>query len=218
MRTWYEEYPEKLTVNQVLRTMSGGFAGGTDSFLDAAGAPLPSQAFALQPNARAKGERISTCEYDDGIPRRDPHKVSSAFPLHQSNKDVIACIEAYLARSTEFDRANTYISLHALGGQGSIEPDGGTAFAWRDKPFMMQIQAWWHDPDDESSDRYIGWVTEFRNALSQCAEGGFINFPDKQLSLRDYYRGNFAELRKIKRRYDPKNVLRFGMSIPPADN
>ena len=160
------------------------------------------------------------------------HKVSSTFPSDGFAQRGIDAIMSYRAEWKPEIYARRYLSLHCLGG--AIKGDKATrdrsCFPYRDKPFMLQYQAWWTSdtPDKELEPRCIQWVRDFRKKLDGCAEGAFINFPDMDLvpdpdtpegrkKLLGYYYGpNLADLIAVKRKFDPDNIFRFGMSIPTS--
>jgi hypothetical protein len=102
-----------------------------------------------------------------------------------------------------------------------------SCFAFRDKPFILQYQAWWANRDDRAlGQRCLAWVRDFREKMKPYTEGAFINFPDKDLVpnsetpegrnalLRYYYAGNLELVIAIKRKYDPENFFNFQMGIP----
>lgn len=154
-----------------------------------------------------------------------PHKVSSTFPKDNDYEDLAEAIVKYIKSSNASDSVNIFLSLHSMGGDIKNVPDGGP-FPYRDKEFMLQFQAWWSEPSDPDTRKYIGWIENFRKKLNPYIEGSFINFPDKDLvpnpdapdgriKLLEYFYGkNLHRLRKIKSKYDPKNLFSFGMSIP----
>jgi len=154
-----------------------------------------------------------------------PHKVSSAFV--KNGKEVQAaqaCYDFLLRNNRSFPNANTYISFHSFGGAiGDIRPRE-TAFPYRDSMLLLQFQAWWSDPADDSTDQYINWVREVRTALASqgLTDGGFFNFQDASIApetdryaLMKYYYGiNLDRLIDLKIQLDPTNVFQSGMSIP----
>lgn len=175
-------------------------------------------------NEGAPGGLSSTC---DGTPY--PHKVSSTYP-REFGTAALKTILAQLERSTPETGARRYLSLHSLGG--AVRGDGSrgqwSCFAFRDKPFLLQYQAWWADRDDGPlGERCMAWVRDFREAMDPYTEGSFINFPDKDLVpdpdtpegrialLRYYYAQNLEQLMRTKEKYDPGYFFDFGMSIPP---
>jgi hypothetical protein len=161
-----------------------------------------------------------------------PHKVSSCFPRGGFGKDAIAFLAKYVRDSDSEETARRYLSLHCLGG--NIRDKAAkerSSFFWRDKPFILQYQAWWTDPREESpvTKRCMAWVTAFRNGMSGHTEGSFINFPDRSLPvketdpakalkelLRYYYSDNLEDLIRIKREVDRLNQFWFEMGIPTA--
>jgi hypothetical protein len=110
-----------------------------------------------------------------------PHKVSSAFPLDNQTDSLAERIVEFLLSQIPPDTASTYISLHGFGGAAKREPVGGSAFAFRDKDFLLQFQAWWSDPADPHTQAYIDWIEAFRRSLADRIEGAFINFPNRLL-------------------------------------
>ena len=117
--------------------------------------------------------------------------------------------------------------MQGLGGHTQIEPEGGTAYPFRDKPFMFKIQAWWNFDNPKKAKEYIEWVRDYRKAIANYIDGAFINFQDKDLVgnpdlpsgriqlLEQYYKANLPRLREVKSKYDRENLFDFGMGIPP---
>jgi len=152
-----------------------------------------------------------------------PHKVSSAFV--KKGKEVQAakaCYEFLLKNNKLFPNANTYISFHSFGGAIADKAPKETAFPYRDRMLLLQFQAWWNDPEDDSTEDYINWVRDVRTTLASqgLTEGGFFNFQDASIAtdryalMQYYYGNNLDTLMGVKNRYDPKDVFKSGMSIP----
>jgi len=71
-------------------------------------------------------------------------------------------------------------------------------------------------PDRAQNAANIKWVKDYYNALSPYSEGGgYINFAaaDDQDRVAANFGANYERLRKVKRKYDPKNVFRFNQNI-----
>jgi hypothetical protein len=152
-----------------------------------------------------------------------PHKVSSAFVQNGKEHQVAeACYEFLLRNNKPFPNANTYISFHSFGGAIGNKAWNETAFPYRDRKLLLQFQAWWSDPADESTDRYIDWIRDVRTTLASynLTDGGFFNFQDASIAsdryelLKYYYGGNLDTLIGIKNEYDPHDLFQSGMSIP----
>lgn len=159
-----------------------------------------------------------------------PHKVTSAFPIDSKGFEVD--FEAKLARViTTFLESHpvdsyvkSYLSLYSMGGRIAKRPPEASAFWFRNKPFVIQIESWWNYPagkeevcrDVSWQDGYVEWVCAFREALHEAGliEGAFINFVDRDIDLSEYYGGNFPRLKQAKKEWDPTDFFRFPMSIP----
>jgi hypothetical protein len=173
----------------------------------------------------APGPPTSTC---DGIPY--PHKVSSCFPVATFGAEAVRAIVDYLATSPPEPAARRYLSFHSMGGRmDDPSRHEWSCFYYRDKPFLLQYQAWWADRNDDAlTKRCLDWVRRFRESMKPHTEGSFINFPDRNLVpnpetpegrkalLRYYYATNFETLMRIKGIYDPTKVFDFEMGIPPV--
>jgi hypothetical protein len=190
--------------------------------------PGPLVAAADSDDAEASlGDVSNTC--DGGF---YPHMVSSCFPKGEFGLRAIGIIAAYLEKRLDppAPAARRYLSLHCLGGAiaGDDETDAKSCFAYRDKPFMLQYQAWWPDmKDSRVTKACTDWVRNFQRAMSSFTEGAFINFPDNGLPvdhpntpegrkelLRYYYKDNLEKLIAVKKQYDEGNFFDFDMGIP----
>jgi Berberine and berberine like len=154
-----------------------------------------------------------------------PHKVSSAFV--KPGKEVEAadlCYDFLLTNNQPFPNANTYISFHSFGGAIGDRGPRDTAFPYRDRMLLLQFQAWWSDPEDESTDLYIDWIRNVRTTLAArgLTDGGFFNFQDASIvpetdryALMKYYYGiNLNDLIDVKIKHDPTDFFKSGMNIP----
>ena len=117
------------------------------------------------------------------------------------------------------------ISLYSMGGAIAERKPTDSAFWYRNKKFIIQIESWWDYPESREDacrdnpswqEPYIDWVRRFRQALlkERLIEGAFINFIDRDLELSEYYGGNFERLKELKSKWDPEEVFHFEMSIP----
>jgi len=165
----------------------------------------------------ARGDLGSTC---DGIPF--PHKISSCYPRDQFGDDAVQQIESFILGSRTERTARRYLSLHCFGGAIGNANDS-SCFAFRQKPFLLQYQAWWANKEQtDVGERCINWVAAFREAMRPHTEFAFINFPDRDLPatsrktlLERYYGPSLAPLIAVKGQYDPGNLFDFEMGIPP---
>ena len=163
--------------------------------------------------------------------------MTSAFPIYSDSDDEASqelfeekfarVVSQFIAANPVSPRVKSYISLYSMGGAvAKVEPEE-SAFWYRHKPFVIQIESWWNyrksaegkcREEKKWQQGYIDWVQRFRAILLDAGlvEGAFINFIDKDLDLREYYGGNFERLRKLKSEWDPTGFFGFEMGIPPV--
>lgn len=188
-----------------------------DAKIENAGdAVMSPQGYALQVGARTKLGPPSTC-----VSTPEPHKVSSTFPDTDDDAAIFVAaaeyLDAYEDPDGQFDGTNLYLSLHGMGGRMAEFDDSKGAFPWRDKPYMLQVQAWWL-PDyktKEQEEEVLAWVRGFRERLEKHCTGAFINFPDSEQDITQYYGASWGRLGVIKAQVDPNNLLAFDMGIDP---
>ncbi|QHI35098.1 6-hydroxy-D-nicotine oxidase [Kordia antarctica] len=169
----------------------------------------------------------STCD------QPHPHKVTSAFPKDNIDHDILVDkIFDVLENTCYFSDVTRYMSFHCLGGAVTENPKD-RVFAFSQKPYLLQIQAWWDNvanvfTNEKRNAEYVNWVKDFRKELSPYTEGSFINFVDSslvediekdenRLKLLEIYYGeeNLEKLRAIKTKQDPNQLFKFEMSILP---
>ena len=115
---------------------------------------------------------------------------------------------------------SSFILIEALTGAARREPAGGAAFGQRAAGWNISGIAIWEDVGED--DRHIGWSRGFADALrpSSLTGAGYANYspvdetPERVRAAFGPER--FARLARVKRRYDPDNVFRFNLNIPPA--
>ena len=106
------------------------------------------------------------------------------------------------------------------GGAISEVGETETAYAGRDANFLVTGEASWDDP--AVTDDAIAWGREFWAAMGQHSTGGlYLNFAglgeEKEALVKAGYGVNYERLTQLKAKYDPTNVFRMNLNIPPAD-
>ena len=94
-----------------------------------------------------------------------------------------------------------------------------TAFGARDDPFLVTLEASWSDPSE--SDANIEWARDAWRGLHEHSDGSvYLNFPgfgeEKDDLVRAAYGDNYAQLTRLKAEYDPTNLFRMNLNIPPV--
>jgi aclacinomycin oxidase len=135
--------------------------------------------------------------------------------------------------SSDHDVMGGMLGLATYGGRiNTVAPDA-TAAAQRGSILDMACTTGWLDPRE--ADGNLNWVRGFyRDLFSETGgvpvpgdayDGTFINHPDTDVAdpaLNTsgvpwhtlYYKANFPRLRRIKARWDPRDVFRHALSIP----
>jgi FAD/FMN-containing dehydrogenase len=107
----------------------------------------------------------------------------------------------------------------ADGAVNSISPDA-TAFVHRDNLFVIQYQSRWRrGSPGEVEAANVDWANDLYERTRAYRSGfAYQDYIDPELENWEhaYYGANLARLRRIKAKYDPKNLFRFQQSIPPA--
>jgi hypothetical protein len=91
-----------------------------------------------------------------------------------------------------------------------------TAFALRQPGYEVDIVGTWSTPGEKAS--AVQWVTALRDKLQPFAHGVYVNQlgETSEELVRAAYGPNYARLVEIKKKYDPKNVLRLNQNIKPG--
>jgi hypothetical protein len=110
-----------------------------------------------------------------------PHKISSCFPRSDFSGAATQAINTFLNQSPPEPEARRYLSFHCMGGVIADQAaKQASCFPYRDKPFILQYQAWWGDRNDKPlGERCLAWIRDFRQRMQPYTEGSFINFPTK---------------------------------------
>ena len=130
-----------------------------------------------------------------------------------------ACIDAVLDGAAKRPHHMSDIPIWHLGGAMSRVAADATAYGRRDAPFLVTAEANWIDPAD--NDRHLQWARGLLASMKPFSRGGlYLNFPgfgeEKEAMLREAYGANYERLVALKTIYDPGNLFRMNLNIPPA--
>jgi FAD/FMN-containing dehydrogenase len=171
---------------------------------------------------RALGEPIvdmlRPMPYPDIYPPEPPgfHPVLSAHTMLIDQVERRA-IETAIERLEASDAMMRAVQIRALGGAMARVPAEATAFAHRDRRFMVNVAALYQRL--EESETYRPWVAglaaEFQHG-EPAAYVGFLEDEGESRVREAYPKATWDRLAEIKGRYDPTNVFRMNQNIPPA--
>jgi hypothetical protein len=130
--------------------------------------------------------------------------------------DLSAAAIATIATATNDAPPNTRVFIVPFYGAITRVGLSDTAFTLRSLGYELDIMGRWGDPTDRP--RAVQWVKALRDALQPLAQGVYVNQlgETSEELVRAAYGTHYARLAAIKKKYDPKNVLRSNQNIKPA--
>jgi len=124
-------------------------------------------------------------------------------------------IEAMVA---EVPPALSIVQLRVLGGAMARVPAEATAFAHRDKPYMLLFAG--HDVDAQGGADAAAWVERSWTRAEAWADGVYVNFlTDRDARSRvheAYPSATYQRLADVKAKYDPENRFRGNQNVRPS--
>jgi hypothetical protein len=122
---------------------------------------------------------------------------------------------ATITTATKDAPPNTRVFMVPLFGAISRVGLSDMAFALRRPGYEMDIVGTWSTPAEKTD--AVRWVKSVRESLQPFAHGVYVNQlgETSEELVRAAYGPNYARLVEIKKKYDPKNVLRLNQNIKP---
>ncbi|HEY6569885.1 MAG TPA: FAD-binding oxidoreductase [Candidatus Limnocylindrales bacterium] len=142
-----------------------------------------------------------------------PLAIQQTLFLDSFDRTIAQTILVHLDAS---DAAMRVAQLRALGGAMARVDADATAFAHRDRAFMVSVATFYESEHDRAA--RDAWVRGLARALHQ-RDGVYVNFLEDEgpARVREAYPGRtWDRLVELKRRYDPENLFRRNQNIPPA--
>jgi FAD/FMN-containing dehydrogenase len=110
------------------------------------------------------------------------------------------------------------LHVHQLGGAMTNAPDGGTAYAQRGHPFIVNCIARTAESADLAPHR--DWARSARGAMAEFGDRSvYVNFTGEASAYAvsaAYPPETYRRLQLVKDRYDPANLFRFNQNIAPS--
>jgi FAD/FMN-containing dehydrogenase len=108
--------------------------------------------------------------------------------------------------------------MHMDGAPARVSRDA-TAVGIRAARYTVVAQGAWEDPAEDEA--HVGWARDTFDAVTPFSSGGvYVNFLTAEESggrLRAAYGdATYDRLRRVKAAYDPENIFRGNLNIPPA--
>ncbi|TWB44141.1 FAD-binding oxidoreductase [Nitrospirillum pindoramense] len=136
-------------------------------------------------------------------------------------KDTVAALMDS-ARGMPRTSMGSAFKFFQVGGAVNNKKPGQTAFVHRGYDWLFSSEVNWWAPKDPDSlvNEALAWQESFYAlALARTkAVGAYQNFPDPSLKdwQQDYYGDNYAKLRAVKTKVDPKSLFSYAQGIKPV--
>ncbi len=143
-----------------------------------------------------------------------PIASSTTMFVDEIDADAVGSMLEALDRSSAMLRA---VQIRPLGGAMVRVPNEATAFAHRDRRYMINVAALYAEPNER--DTHERWVGALSTDLQRGRAAAYVNFlvDERADAVRTAYPGpTWDRLRRVKATYDPENVFRVNHNIPPA--
>lgn len=129
--------------------------------------------------------------------------------------ELTAAAIATLTTATNGAPPNMRVFLVPLYGAISRVGVSDTAFALRQPGHELDIVGTWSDPAEKSS--AVKWVKDLCDSLKPFAHGVYVNQlgETSEELVKASYATNYSRLVQLKKKYDPRNVLRLNQNITP---
>jgi hypothetical protein len=107
--------------------------------------------------------------------------------------------------------------IRALGGAMARVPNEATAFAHRDRRFMVTVASLYEQREErpEQEAWVNGLMGDLRKDQSAAAYVGFLADEGTERIHEAYPRATWERLAAIKDHYDPSNLFRRNQNVPP---
>jgi FAD/FMN-containing dehydrogenase len=172
---------------------------------------------------RAVAEPLADMVHEIAYPEIYPPEDPGYRPLAYGETTFVDAVDAdavktIVERIEATAPAFRVVQIRPLGGAVARVPNDATAYAHRDRPYLLNVAGIVNAPDER--DDAVSWVRETRPLLQRGPDAAYVNFLDDEgpERVRSAYPGaTWDRLVAVKRRYDPANVFRSNQNIPPEE-
>ncbi|TDE13082.1 FAD-binding oxidoreductase [Jiangella asiatica] len=153
---------------------------------------------------------------EDGGDAEEYHPTAVARTFFADQLDR-AMVEQILERLATAPAPMRVAQIRPLGGAIARVPDDATAYAHRQRAFMVIVASFLDTPETRAERE--AWVAEVAGLIQNGGPGAYVNFlgDDGPQRVREAYPGvTWDRLTEVKRRYDPGNLFRLNVNVEPA--
>jgi hypothetical protein len=160
-------------------------------------------------------DNIRVASYLETQTTINPYAPAAHFQTDLFLPELTAAAIATITTAADNAPPNTRVFIVALSGAVTRVGASETAFPLRQPGFELDIMGRWLDPSGKTN--VVKWVKDLRDKLQPLAHGVYANQlgETSEALVRAAYGPNYARLGEIKKKYDPRNVLRINQNIQP---
>ena len=158
----------------------------------------------------------SWVDWQSGFDSLAEHGARNYWKSHHLTELSDDCIHRIVEYAETMPSDETEVFIPHMEGAPSRVPEGTTAFAHRNTPFVLNIHTRWRSASDD--ERCLAWARDFHRAMEPFAQGVYVNFLSDEGEDRvkeAYTQEVWDRLVQIKRKYDPGNLFRMNQNIKP---
>jgi len=141
------------------------------------------------------------------------HNIWKGHYFKEITDQILDTLMYYVPRGSKYSD----IKIQHLEGELGNKPEDYSAFGNRKSRFGLVIQTRWKD--DANTKTQEQWTESVFQSLKPLGTGKvYVNFMDNEGEDRvadAYSNMSFKTLKKIKSKYDPKNLFRSNQNIKP---
>jgi FAD/FMN-containing dehydrogenase len=160
-------------------------------------------------------DNIRIASYLETQANINPYAPVAHFQTDLFLPELTAPAIATIATAADNASPNTRVFIVPFYGEVTRVGSSDTAFPLRQPGYEVDIMGRWLDPAEKTN--AVQWVKALRDTLQPFAHGVYANQLGETSEdlVRAAYGANYSRLVEIKKKYDPKNVLRINQNIKP---
>jgi FAD/FMN-containing dehydrogenase len=155
--------------------------------------------------------------WQSGFDALVPHGARNYWKSHDMPGLTDAVVDGISEYVSRVPSDESQVVLIHMEGATSRVPDDATAYPHRKVPFMVNVEARWHEAKDD--EKVIAWAREFDTKIRKDASGVYVNFLSEEGEDRvkeAYTPAAWKRLVDVKKKWDPNNFFHMNQNIRPA--
>jgi hypothetical protein len=160
-------------------------------------------------------DKIRVASYLEVQTTINPYTAAAHFQTNLFLPELSAAAIATISMAADDAPPNTRVFIVPLYGAITRVRPSDTAFPLRQFGYELDIMGRWLDAAGKTN--AVQWVKALRDKLQPLARGVYANQLGETSEglVRAAYGSNYTRLAEVKKKYDPRNVLRINQNIKP---